>query len=105
MFDNNYNSELAIKNGAKILMYCAYAIMGLFALGAIIMLFIDFKMLWTVSLAILVMGAVAGFSAILISHLVWGFGDVVGNVRKSASKPHEEKMKSSKKDENALPEL
>ena len=101
MFDSNYNCEITIKKWAKILMYFAYVIMGVSAFASLIIIFVNAKLLWSISLATLVGGVLFGFAMIFASHLTWGFGDIVGTL---GTKDCTVK-KSSKKDNNSLPEL
>lgn len=100
MFDNNYNAELTIKKWAKIFMLCGYIIMGISAFAALIIIFVNAKGLWPFSLATLIGGLLSGFGLIFASHIVWGFGDIVGNLSKEDSK-----KTSNTKENNFLPEL
>ena len=82
---NNYQSEKALKRWAKCIRYFAMIFMALATLGAIIVLAVDVSYLWWIALLVFVGGLAISFPALFASHLVWGFAEIVENVKKNAN--------------------
>lgn len=80
-FGNNYNSERSIKNLAKFLLACVYILWGLSAFVSLIILLVNIR-LWWISLSIVAGTVAASISTVIFSHLIWGFGEIVGNSKK-----------------------
>ena len=101
MFDKNFNAESSIKKwasgmliGGKILMWCS-------VIAAFIVLCCDAEYLWWVSLIILGGGALIMLSTMFSATMIWGFGDVVGNIKKMT----EDTTTQTNTIEEDLPEL
>ena len=80
-FDNNYNSERTIKKWAKFLLSCVYILWGLSVAASLILLLVNIRF-WWISLTIIGSVIVISIPAIISSHLIWGFGEIVGNSKK-----------------------
>ena len=103
MFNENFNAETAIKKWAKLIMLIAYVFSGLCVLASFILLMIDAEYLWWISLILIGSAAITILSASFSSVMVWGFGDLVGNVKKSCVNTTGIELKAGDIDE--LPEI
>ena len=101
MFKKNFNAEAVIKTWAMIIKYASFIITGLSFLGAIIVLVSVPEHLWWISPIVLGGGVILFFPMLFFSHLVWGFGDIVGNTKKTAYGKESE----SSDNDTILPEL
>ena len=99
MFDgNNYNCESSIKRFAKLFSTLTLVFLGLAVLAAVILLAID-TYFWWISLIVFGGALVLTIPMSLSIHLLWGFGEIVGNTQKMVSG-----VKAAPAEE-ALPEL
>ena len=80
MFGKGYNSEATIKGIAKVIFVIAPVLCIFCIIAAVIVLATGFSNLWWLSI-VLFFGGLALMAILMASaHLVWGFGDIVGNV-------------------------
>ena len=84
MFSNNYNAEKQIKEIAKLLWILLGSWTGLSVLGAGIILITNAEDLWWISVIIVVFDIAAAISTLIASNLIWGFGDLLGDVKRIA---------------------
>lgn len=106
MFKENYNSktcEETIKKIAKVFYVLGITLMCLGALAFIILLSIDDDLL-LVGVIVFVAALVVGLCSMVGAHFAWGFGDIVGNVKKIASASSENNSVDAI-DTDELPEL
>lgn len=97
---DNYNSEHSIKKCAKFISILVPISYGLAALAAVILMIID-TYFWWISLIVVGGMLVLSIPAIISSHLIWGFGEIVGNTQKMVS----DNAIPSKTFDSELPEL
>ena len=81
----NFNAETSIKKWAIIIRTLGYTLMMLCTIAAFIVLAIDAQNLWWISLNILGVSGLTTLVSTFTSSLIWGFGDIVGNVKKIAN--------------------
>ena len=79
------NSENLIKNWATCIDILGKAILGLSLIAAIVLLCCDLEDLWWIALIVIGGGAVSMAAANFSAVMVWGFGDLVGDVRRISS--------------------
>ena len=84
MFSNNYNVEKQIKEIAKLLWILLGSWTGLSVLGAGIILITNAEDLWWISVIIVAFDIAAAISTLIASNLIWGFGDLLGDVKRIA---------------------
>ena len=84
MFDQNYHSEKAIKKIARVTMSAGFILLGLAALAAFIILAINARYLWWISLIVLGGGLISLLASYIGANLLWGFGEIVGNSNRIA---------------------
>ncbi len=85
--EKQYNCEKAIKKVAKGIVYVAVVFAILAALATLVLLLVcaveDSDLLW-IPAVVLGGGALIFFGLILLSHFVWGYGDLIGNAKRCA---------------------
>ena len=94
MFEQNYNSEAALKKIARIVGVVSGILIGLFvvfALALIGMLGNKADDLWFIPVALAVVGTLLGLTGIVFSHVIWGLGDLVGTNRIIANAKQQKK--------------
>ena len=72
---------MSIKKCAQFLLGSLYVLLGLSFAAAVIVLGVDID-LWLTALIIIVSGAVLSIPILISAHLIWGFGELVGNSKK-----------------------
>ena len=102
MLNKNFNSEKVIKTWAIIFYYAAKIIAIGSIFTAFILLVVDPDDLWWAALTIIGCGAVVAASNVFFAHMIWGFGDIVGNTKKIASGSTESKSSFA---DDTLPDL
>jgi hypothetical protein len=102
MLNKSFDSEKAIKTWAIIFYYAAKIIAGAAILTALILLMVDADDLWWASLVTLAGGAIVAASNVFFAHMIWGFGEIVGNTKKIASGSTESKSNFT---DDTLPDL
>ena len=110
MFDKNYNSETFIKKTAYFMSVISKIFLAIDVLAAFIVFVIDVEDLWWIALIILGSGLLAFGFTILIAHILFGFGDIVGNTRRIAecysdNAPAKKKRTFTEADIADLPEI
>ena len=101
MFYSDYNPELAIKKWAKVLVILTYVLAGVCVLGAFIILCINPERLWWISLSVLVGACLFLVPAVISSHVLWGFAEIIENTKKIAKGT----CATDTKTEDVLPDL
>ena len=79
---SSYSAEKAIKQWAKVLRISGIVIMLGAVITALALFFSDVETFWWISLIILGGTPVVGAPGFIISELMWGFAEVVGNSNK-----------------------
>ena len=109
MFDKNYNSEKTLKKMAKVMALIAKIFFIIDCLTAFIVFCIEVEELWWVALTILGGGLTVFGCTLFFAHLLYGFGEIVGNTKRTAmsminnAKPA--KAEHIKEEITELPEL
>lgn len=85
MFDENFNAENSLKKWASIFRVSGICLMALSFLSAFIMLCINARFLWWISLIVLASSGIMLLITTFYSSLIWGLGDMIGNTRRLAS--------------------
>ena len=80
---NKINSEKVLKVWSKIFMYGAGILIILAFLAAVIVLAIDIDF-WWISLIVIAGAPFLALPAILASHLLLGFSDIISNTKKTS---------------------
>ena len=101
MLGQNYHSEKAIKQIARILMVAGIVIVSLAFLAMFIILAVNARYLWWVSLIVLGGGLLNLFVSFVFANFIWGFGEIVGNSHRIATGT----SVSTEIEEAPLPEL
>lgn len=102
MFGYNFNSEKAIKSIAVFIMGLGLVLLGLSIIASLILLCIDAEDYWWISLTVFGSAIAALISTAISATIVWGFGDLCGDVKKIACN---NQIQSSASEEIELPEL
>ena len=84
MNKKNYSAENAIKKWAYFIHVCAYVWIALCSLAGFVMLCID-EYYWWMLFAFSGGGVITAFPMLAASHLMYGFGEILGNTKKMAS--------------------
>ena len=84
MFEKNYSAENAIRNWAKAFMYIAIGVAILSFIAALIVLYVNARFLWWISLIILGGGFALTIPLVFIAHMSWGFAEIIKNTQNSA---------------------
>jgi len=107
MCTSSFECEKSIKGWAKVINIIAGVFMGLCGLGAVILLCGDAEDFWWLALILLAVGGLSMLSAAIVSRLLWGFGDIVGNVQRISVKSSFGDAQNSTEgiDSEELPEL
>ena len=79
MLGQNYHSEKAIKQIARILLVAGIVIASLAFLATFIILVVNARYLWWVSLIVLGGGLLNLVVSYVFANFIWGFGEIVGN--------------------------
>lgn len=86
MFRSSYECEKAIKIWANVIRGIAIAFMAICVFAAFVILCSDPEYLWWLALIIFFVGAITFVSSIFMIQFIWGFGDMVGNIRRLVDK-------------------
>ena len=91
MFDKGYNSEKALKEIAKKTGIVSLALLIIDCIVSVILFVVFLDDMW-ISFVVLGAGLATFGSACLIAHLIYGFGELVGNSKRIASGSSKEKV-------------
>ena len=84
MLGQNYHSEKAIKQIARIVYIAGIIIACLALFAAFIILCVEAKYLWWVSLIVIGGGIISFIASYVFANFIWGFGEIVGNSNRIA---------------------
>lgn len=101
MFGFNYNSEKTLKFWAKALKIIGIMTIISFSIAFFVLLGTIINYIWWLPFAVFYGGLIIGLILILTSHIVWGFGDIVGNVNRIS----EANIETEKPIDAKLPEI
>ena len=102
MFKGNYTAQKAIKIWAKVFYYTAIALPILSLITFLILLCVDAEYLWWIGLTIFAGSLITALSLMFFAHIVWGYGEIVGGMRKMSLGTRSEIEQA---DPSELPEL
>ena len=101
MLGQNYHSEKAIKQIARIVYIAGIIIACLAVFAAFIMLCVEAEYLWWISLIVIGGGIINFIASYVFANFIWGFGEIVGNSHRIATGT----SVSTEIEEAPLPEL
>ena len=108
MFDKNYNSEKTLKKMAKVMALVAKIFFIIDCLTAFIVFCIDVEEFWWIALTILGGGLTVFGCTLFFAHLLYGFGELVGNTGRAsggAEPKTEADIKDIEKEITDLPKI